>query len=102
MQLISNFYKKGTCADQSRPLPLSLNPYRDVYKVARSCRGYRSYFSGDLSKAVKRLPSPQIYHDENKTYVVHKSKTSQELQMLSRSISDCKSLTLNIMIQVCQ
>ena len=28
------------------------------------------------------------------------SQTSQELQMLSRSLSDCKSLTLNVMIQV--
>ena len=29
-------------------------------------------------------------------------KTSQELQMLPRSLSDCKSLTLNVMIQVSQ
>ena len=72
MWLISNFYKKGTCADQSRPLPLSLNPYRDVYKVARSCRGDCSYLSGDLNKAVKPFPSPQIYYDQNETYVVHK------------------------------
>ena len=28
------------------------------------------------------------------------SKTSQELRMQSRSVSDCKSLTLNVMIQV--
>ena len=27
-------------------------------------------------------------------------KTSQELRMLSRSLSDCKSLLLNVMIQV--
>ena len=33
----------------NRPLPLSLNLYRDVYKVARGCRGDRSYLSGDLS-----------------------------------------------------
>ena len=31
-----------------------------------------------------------------------KIKTSQELRMLSRSLSDCKSLLLNIMIQVSQ
>ena len=30
------------------------------------------------------------------------SKTSQELRMLSRSVSDCKSLLLNVMIQVLQ
>ena len=30
------------------------------------------------------------------------SKTSQELRMLSRSVSDCKSLLLNVMIQVSQ
>ena len=33
------------------------------------------------------------------------SKTSQELRMQSRSVSDCKSLTLNVMIQafaICQ
>ena len=30
------------------------------------------------------------------------NKTSQELRMLSRSLSDCKSLTLNAMIQVLQ
>ena len=30
------------------------------------------------------------------------SKTSQELRMLSRSLSDCKSLLLNVMIQVSQ
>ena len=29
-------------------------------------------------------------------------KTSQELRMLSRSLSDCKSLLLNVMIQVSQ
>ena len=29
-------------------------------------------------------------------------KTSEELRMLSRSLSDCKSLTLNAMIQVPQ
>ena len=29
-------------------------------------------------------------------------KTSQELRMLSRSLSDCKSLILNVMIQVSQ
>ena len=28
-------------------------------------------------------------------------KTSQELRMLSRSLSDCKSLLLNVMNQVC-
>ena len=34
---------------------------------------------------------------------IHKSKkTSQELRMLSRSLSDCKSLLLNVMIQVSQ
>ena len=32
----------------------------------------------------------------------HNLQTSQELRMLSRSISDCKSLTLNVMIQVWQ
>ena len=31
-----------------------------------------------------------------------KKKTSQELRMLSRSLSDCKSLLLNVMIQVSQ
>ena len=30
------------------------------------------------------------------------SKTSQELRMLSRSVSDCKSLLLNVMIQITQ
>ena len=30
------------------------------------------------------------------------SKTSQELRMLSRSVSDCKSMTLNVMIQLSQ
>ena len=30
------------------------------------------------------------------------TKTSQELRMLSRSLSDCKSLLLNVMIQVSQ
>ena len=29
-------------------------------------------------------------------------KTSQELRMLSRSLSDCKSLLLNVMFQVSQ
>ena len=29
-------------------------------------------------------------------------KTSQEMRMLSRSLSDCKSLLLNVMIQVSQ
>ena len=31
-----------------------------------------------------------------------KDKTSQELRMLSRSLSDCKSLLLTVMIQVSQ
>ena len=34
--------------------------------------------------------------------VLHSSQTSQELRMLSRSLSDCKSLLLNVMIQVSQ
>ena len=29
-------------------------------------------------------------------------KTSQELRMLPRSLSDCQSLTLNVMIQIFQ
>ena len=31
-----------------------------------------------------------------------KKKTSQELRMLSRSLADCKSLTLNFIVQVSQ
>ena len=34
--------------------------------------------------------------------MVRTMKTSQELRMLSRSLSDCKSLLLNVMIQVLQ
>ena len=35
-------------------------------------------------------------------FSVLKAKTSQELRMPSRSLSDCKSLLLNVMIQVSQ
>ena len=34
--------------------------------------------------------------------MVRTMKTSQELRMLSTSLSDFKSLLLNVMIQVCQ
>ena len=37
-----------------------------------------------------------------KTVSRNKHKTSQELRMLSRSLSDCKSLLLNVIIQVSQ
>ena len=33
---------------------------------------------------------------------IFEKKTSQELRMLSRALTDCKSLFLNIMIQVSQ
>ena len=36
------------------------------------------------------------------SYFLDHKKTSQELRMLSRSLSDCKSLLLNVMIQVSQ
>ena len=36
------------------------------------------------------------------TCLYFEEKTSQELRMLSRSLSDCKSLLLNVMIQVSQ
>ena len=39
--------------------------------------------------------------NSHRKYKQHK-KTSQELRMLSRSLSDCKSLTLHVMIQVSQ
>ena len=34
--------------------------------------------------------------------MIEMMKTSQELRVLSRSLSDCKSLLLNVMIQVSQ
>ena len=50
----------------------------------------------DASIFLKVLTMPTSSRDMNW------DKTSQELQMLSRLLSDCKSLTLNVMIQVSQ
>ena len=38
----------------------------------------------------------------HRPFIILVLKTSQELQMLSRSLTDCKSLFLNVMIQVSQ
>ena len=46
------------------------------------------------------LPQNSITFNPQKSTFLY--KTSQELRMLSRSLSDCQSLTLNVMIQVSQ
>ena len=50
---------------------------------------------GQISTPVPSIYPVQIQRD-------HLFQTSQELRMLSSSLSDCKSLLLNVMIQVSQ
>ena len=50
-------------------------------------------FENSFASSTMRGPPMTYVYDE---------KTSQELRMLSRSLSDCKSLLLNVMIQVSQ
>ena len=59
----------------------------------------------DSWNADLRVPPPYTPRDVQRGELgvpVRDIQTSQELQMLSRSLSDCKSLTLNVMIQVLQ
>ena len=44
----------------------------------------------------------KLPENAGKILLLNICKTSQELRMLSRSLSDCKSLLLNVMIQVSQ
>ena len=57
-------------------------------------------------RALKVCFSSPIFSRNGKPIVIShqfvSKKTSQELRMLSRSLTDCKSLFLNIMIQVSQ
>ena len=65
-------------------------------------------FSIDEVKVFRQRSDHLIPHSMHlKTKIVEnmdmrQSKTSQELRMLSRALSDCKSLLLNVMIQVSQ
>ena len=46
--------------------------------------------------------TPALLSKVQETRIFVKKKTSQELRMLSRSLADCKSLTLNFIVQVSQ
>ena len=63
-------------------------------------RQTKPFFSNQQEKKVqRRAKMKQKMRGESWS---RKTKTSQELRMLSRSLSDCKSLLLNVIIQVSQ
>ena len=60
--------------------------------VTKCCRNF--HFISFCCFFVNKVTQAMLWH--------HQYKTSQELRTLSRSLSHCKSLTLNVMVQVSQ
>ena len=61
------------------------------------CSDFRiTWQTASMRTSLRWWLKPPFLVDQN---ITDNKKTSQELRMLSRSLSDCKSLLLNVMIQ---
>ena len=92
---------------QVQPLPFCLLtqslPQCVLWKLSWSLHNICQSWCRDLSKLLQILPPSlsRVRVDPCK-YAYGSVETSQELRMRSRSLSHCQSLTINVMVWVCQ
>ena len=75
---------------------------KSTFSAYKRVRSEIAKQSSILGSKIKHLSLEVFGFNSFQIHVEMNIQTSQELRMLSRSPSDCKSLLLNVMIQVSQ